>query len=118
MCEVVANKLACRAALTISWITIYLYHSDGMSTWGVVVLEIPAGTGVARRSVYQFPWKESTEVCITSANWVRRWLLKAVDFSSNFTVYLVEQFLHRTSHFDGVESRGPWFYTTAHAADP
>ena len=45
-CEVAGYRLACRAALATSCITICLNYSDGMPTWDVVVLEIPAGTGV------------------------------------------------------------------------
>ena len=42
-CEVVGYELSCRATLATSWITICLNHSDGMPTWDVVVLEMPAG---------------------------------------------------------------------------
>ena len=48
-CEVVGYELLCRATLATSWITICLNHSDGMPTWDVIVLEMPAGTGACQK---------------------------------------------------------------------
>ena len=67
-CEAVGYKIACGATLATSWI---LYHSDGMSTWDVVVLEMPTGTVqvlAGRSTTIHVPWKESTEACIASRN--------------------------------------------------
>ena len=68
-CEVAGYGLACRAALATSCITVFLYHSDGMSTWDVILLEMPVGTGACQKvNNILLPWKESAEACITSAN--------------------------------------------------
>ena len=48
-CKVVGYKLARRAALATCWIVVLLYHSDGMSAWDVVVLQMPAGTGSCQK---------------------------------------------------------------------